>query len=192
MVYDRLTRCLHAAIAIGVTLQMLASQLMIRPRPGRIPNTWWEIHEVLGVGLLVVLVAHWLWSIRRTVACGDPPRLFPWFSGRRLRALRDDTRRMASEFRAGRFPSADDEPRPAVAAIQGLGLLTATVLAATGTVVFCGMSPNGNMNSYTHAVQEVHGSVAPLMWAYLAIHPLAGIIHQFTGHPVVSRMFGWK
>lgn len=30
---------------------------------------------------------------------------------------------------------------------------------------------------------------APLMWAYLAVHPAVGIVHQLAGHQTLSRMF---
>ena len=66
MPYYRVTRFLHALIACGITLQMLVSLLMVYPRPGRLPNAWWEVHEIAGLLLVAALGLHWAWSIGRT------------------------------------------------------------------------------------------------------------------------------
>ncbi|WP_167525425.1 cytochrome b/b6 domain-containing protein [Roseomonas genomospecies 6] len=67
MPYDRVTCLLHAVIACGITLQMLFSLVMVYPRPGRLPNAWWEVHEIAGLLLVAALGLHWVWSI------GPPP-----------------------------------------------------------------------------------------------------------------------
>jgi cytochrome b561 len=189
MKYDPLTRFLHLCLAIGITAEMLTSLVMVDPEPGRPPNWWFEVHETLGVALLGVLVAHWLWSLGRSLASGAAFMLFPWFSAARLRALVGDARDTLAQVGQGRLPD-DDQPRPLPAAVQGLGLLLATVLAATGTVMWVGMAPDGAMTGLVHGFKEVHEAVAPLMWAYLVLHPAMGILHQVAGHRTISRMFG--
>jgi cytochrome b561 len=188
MPYDRVTRLLHATIACGVTVQMLVSLVMVYPRPGRLPNTWWEIHESLGLFLVVTLVLHWAWSLGRTAVNGTPLLLVPWFSVTRLKALHDDLMVMLTEIRGGRLPHAD-EPRPLATAFQGLGLVLASFLAATGMAMYFGMAENGAMGPVVHAMKEAHEAAAPLMWAYLAVHPAIGILHQLAGHRTLSRMF---
>lgn len=189
MKYDPLTRLLHWGLAIGVTAQMLTSLVMVYPKPGRLPNQWYEVHETIGAALLGVLVAHWLWSLGRSVVRGEAFLLFPWLSLRRLRDLAEDCRETLAQLRHGRLPAAD-EPRPLPAAVQGLGLLAATFLAASGSALLLGMGPDGSLSGPLHAVKEAHEAVAPLMWAYLVVHPAIGMLHQISGHRSLSRMFG--
>lgn len=189
MKYDPLTRILHLCLAAGVTAQMLTSLVMVYPKPGRLPNQWYEVHEVLGAGLLGVLVLHWLWSVGRSLAAGSAFMLFPWFSARRLRDLGADVRDTVAHMKTGHLPD-DDQPRPLPSAVQGLGLLLATFLAGTGTIMLVGMSPDGAMPGLLHDVKEVHEAMAPLMWAYLVVHPVMGVLHQLAGHRTLSRMFG--
>ncbi|WP_448192658.1 cytochrome b/b6 domain-containing protein [Azospirillum sp. sgz301742] len=188
MPYDSVTRLLHATIASGVTIQMLVCLVMVYPRPNRLPNALWEVHEIVGLILAVALALHWAWSLGRAALGGRPILLFPWFAASRLRALRDDLFTMGGELRNGRIPHAD-EPRPAAAAFQGLGLVVASVLALTGMVMYFGMAENGAMGPVVHALKEVHEAAGPLMWAYLAVHPTIGILHQLAGHRTLSRMF---
>ena len=35
----------------------------------------------------------------------------------------------------------------------------------------------------------VGGIVGNLMWAYLAVHPVLGVLHEIAGHRTLSRMF---
>lgn len=189
MKYDPVTRILHLCLAVGVSAQMLTSLWMVYPKPGRLPNQWYEVHEVLGTALLAVLVVHWLWSVGRSLAAGSALLLFPWFSAARLRDLAADARDAVAQLRHGHLQE-DDRPRPLPAAVQGLGLLLATFLAATGTAMMVGMGPNGEMGGALHAVKEAHEAATPLMWAYLVLHPVMGVLHQLAGHRSLTRMFG--
>ncbi len=190
MKYDPVTRLLHLCLAAGVTSQMLASLVMVYPKPGRPPNQWYEVHETLGTALLAVLVLHWLWTVGKSLASGSAVMLFPWVSAKRMRALAEDARETFAQLRRGRLPEAD-QPTPLPAAVQGLGLLLATFLAGTGVVMMVGMAPNGAMPGLLHDVKEAHEAAAPLMWAYLVIHPIMGVLHQLAGHRTLTRMF-WR
>lgn len=189
MKYDPLTKLLHASIALGVSLQMITSLVMIYPKPGRLPNQWYEVHEWMGIALLGIVSIHWLWAVGRTLARGDAMLLFPWFSWARLDQLGRDIAETAREALRGRLP-AGDEPRALPAAVQGLGLLLALGMAATGTALAMGMAPDGGLSPWLRVVKEVHESLAPVMWAYLLVHPLLGVIHQIAGHGSLRRMFG--
>lgn len=190
MRYDLLTRILHFALALGISTQMLTSLVMVDPRPGRLPNAWFEVHETLGVALLAVLVAHWLWSVARTLATGQPMMLFPWLSAARRRDLAADIRSTAQSIARLRLPE-DEGPRPLPAAIQGGGLLIGLFLAATGTAMAVGMAPDGAMGGLLHTVKESHEAVASLMWIYLAVHPSLGLLHRLAGHHIFDRIFGF-
>lgn len=191
MKYDPLTKLLHACVALGVSLQMITSLVMIYPKPGRLPNQWYEVHEWVGIALLGIVSIHWLWAVGRTLARGDALLLFPWFSGARLDQLGRDIAETGREALRGRLPGGD-EPRALPAAVQGLGLLLALGMAATGTALALGMAPDGGLSPSLRVVKEVHESLAPVMWAYLLVHPLLGVLHQIAGHRSLSRIFGLR
>ena len=191
MKYDPLTRILHLLVAVGVVSQMLSSLVMIHPKPGRLPNEWYEVHELIGIGLLGVISFYWLWVVGRCVMRGEGLMLFPWFSRRRLSDLRADTVETVKEGLQGRLPDGP-QARPLPAAVQGGGLLIALFMAATGTALAIGMAPNGGLSPPLRAVKEVHEAMAPVMWAYLIAHPLFGLLHQLAGHRVLNRMFGFR
>jgi len=186
--YDLFTRLLHLCIVVGVVSQMLVSLVMVYPKPGRPENAWFELHEMVGLSLLGVFTAHWIWSIVKMRVFAEPLLLFPWFSTQARRALQQDLIETLREVRQFRLPySRTATPLPA--AIQGLGLLLGLFLAATGAIIFFGMEADGKMSGLIHGVKEVHGAVSVLMWVYLAVHPTLGILHHFAGHDVLTRVF---
>ncbi len=191
MKYDPLTRLLHLCVAAGVTLQLLTSLVMVTPKPGRLANGWFEIHENVGIGVLVAVAIYWMWVVARAARRADGGMLFPWFSRRRMADLRDDALGTLRDVARFKLPP-DDEPRPLPAAVQGLGLLLVLFMAGTGTILAIGMAPDGAKSAPIHAVAELHETAAPLMWAYLVGHPLLGFLHQLAGHGSLSRMFGFR
>ena len=191
MTYDRLTRLFHLLVVLGIITQMLSSLVMVAPKPGRIPNEWFELHENVGISLLAVVSLYWLWIAARTLIRGGAFLMFPWFSRRHLTDLWADVRATFQELRQGRLPS-DDRTRPLPAAVQGAGLALALVMAGTGSAMAFGMEPNGAMSAPLHAIKEVHESLASLMWVYLATHPTLGLLHQLAGHGSLSRMFTFR
>ncbi len=191
MTYDRTTRILHLCVAGGVAAQMVTSLLLIHPKPGRLPNAWYEAHEIVGITLAILLTAYWAWVIRRSMVRNEGLALFPWFSGRALTKLRDDAGRTARSLAHRKLPPAD-EASPLAAAIQGLGLLAALFLALTGTTLALGTGPDGGLAPAIRPLKELHEAVGPLMWAYLVAHPLLGLLHQIAGHRSLSRMFSLR
>lgn len=191
MYYDRLTRFFHLFIAFGITAQMFLTLVMVHPKPGREANVFFEIHEVLGVALLGVLVVHWLWSMVRQ---GAAPlgHLFPWFSGKRLGVLKADLVNHVKHLAKLTLPESDS-PSPLAGAIQGLGLLAATLLGTTGVVILIYAEPGQRMVGWLHDVKEVHEAIGPVMWSYLGVHVGAGILHQIVGQESIASMFTfWK
>jgi cytochrome b561 len=187
MRYDAPTRLLHALIALGVLAQLLASLVMVTPRPGRLPNAWFEIHQYIGSALLLLLLAHWAWSASRHYA-GELGMLVPWSSRTRLADLRDDARRMLRDATRLRLPSAD-RPRPGSAAVEGLGLLTATCMAASGVVWILGSQPDGATGPFIHLVKSAHGAMGTVMWIYLLAHAGMAVLHQWAGEGTLRTMF---
>lgn len=189
MRYDRPTRWLHAGIALGVTAQLGLSLFMEAPDDkdevlvSGLPLELFEAHESIGIALLALLVLHWLWSLSGHVQ-GGVGQLFPWFSGERMA-------KVVSEAKdALKFKLSDPEASTALAgAVHGLGLLAATAMAATGAVIFFNLSETGHMTDPGKIFEEIHGFIAPLVWAYFVAHVALAVIHKRMGHTNVKDMF---
>ncbi|MEP6657392.1 MAG: cytochrome b/b6 domain-containing protein [Betaproteobacteria bacterium] len=187
MRYSQPIKILHALFALGITLQLLLSNVMRQPRPGRLRTAWealtFTVHQYVGLALLLVLIAHWLLHLVGQLPKG-PLHFFPWFSRERIGRLKAE----AKEF--FRLKLGDPETQDAIAgAIQGLGLVIATLLAITGSLIFFGMADDGAMSATTRAIRRVHTTLAPLMWGYLGIHIAATLVHLIAGHRSVFAIF---
>jgi cytochrome b561 len=193
MTYDRVTRWLHAFILLSIAVQLISSGLMEIPRPGRmIPASevaFFKIHRWSGITVFGFLLLHWLWGITGHVA-GRWVHLFPWFSKEGLGKVISDLKSVPLLIREGFSGKADQDQGTAIAgAVHGLGLLAATGMALTGSVLFFGIRPDGAMNGYVHMVKEFHEFIAGFLWAFLAGHVSMAILHQWQGDRVISRMF---
>ncbi|MBF0444241.1 MAG: cytochrome b/b6 domain-containing protein [Magnetococcales bacterium] len=192
MYYDRFSRFLHIFLAIGISAQLIFSLVMTHPKPGRLGDKFYEIHEYLGLALLGILILHWLWAIIRK---GNVPftQLFPWLTPSRYRPIWEDGQRYASHMIRLRLPQSD-LPSPLANAIQGLGLAAALLLGVTGMLIFLNAPPEGGrMTGWLHDVKEVHEAFGGLMWVYLCAHAAMGFLHQFAGHGSIRDMFFfWK
>ncbi|MFL5337060.1 MAG: cytochrome b/b6 domain-containing protein [Geminicoccaceae bacterium] len=184
------TRLLHLLLAGGIVLQLADSQLMRVPRPGReltaLQGSAFAVHQWVGLAMAVVIVLFWLWLTLRRVGTA-PGQLFPWFSARRLRAVRTD---LAGYARAAtRLSLPDPETSGALAgALHGLGLLIALAMAPTGTIGWLAWDQSAAMSSFAPGVFEVHGAIANLMWAYVIAHVGATVLHELVGHRLLRRM----
>jgi hypothetical protein len=67
--------------------------------------------------------------------------------------------------------------------VHGLGLLTVTAMAATGTVLFF----SGGV--VFHDAMALHRMIANLMWAYLIGHSGLAALHHLLGSDLLRRMF---
>jgi len=178
---------LHLALSVGIALQLLLSTVMAQPRPGKIRSAFelltFSIHEKLGMFLLAVLLLHWLaWVFGK--AHHEMGHFFPWLSPERRRLVYAEIAELA------RFRLADPEARNALAgAVQGLGIVIASLLAMTGSVIFFTINPDGSMSSTVHMVKEVHGTLGPVMWTYLVLHAGAVLAHLTLGHRSLLAIF---
>lgn len=194
MKYDRGIRWLHAGIALGVTIQLLTSQLMTVPQPGKSitgPDlSLFMMHRWSGISIFALVTLHWLWGLGGHVT-GGWGHLFPWLSRTRRQALLSDVKAVPQWLR-GRFPDQRTQTAPLVGAVHGLGLLAVTAMAATGATIFFGMAPDGSMPAAVKIVSQAHSIFAGFIIVYYLGHVAMALFHQFRGEPLIMDMFNLK
>jgi hypothetical protein len=143
--YDRIVRRLHAGIALAAVIQLLTSQIMQVPQPGRAllepRHFFFVMHEWSGMTLVTLLVLHWLWVSAGHIA-GGWGHLYPWFSRSRLQALFASLKALPAWLREARSLKPEAMDRLA-GAVHGLGLLTITGMALTGVAWAGSFAPCG-------------------------------------------------
>ncbi|HTI03380.1 MAG TPA: cytochrome b/b6 domain-containing protein [Acidisoma sp.] len=175
------TRLLHLLLLLSVINQLGSSQFMSRPFPGEAPSTLYALHEYVGMGSFGLVLGFWLWTLVRR---GETTigRLFPWFSPPAIGAvIRDAIAQLRSILQ--RDPLAESDGAFA-SAVHGLGLLTLTGMAATGTLYFVMTG-----SSIGHLALGLHKTMANLMWIYLFGHAGIAVLHHLLGHDILRRMF---
>ena len=110
------------------------------------------------------------------------PALLPWFSSVRRALVWPDVKLHARSLARFRLPEAGDGAL--ASAIHGLGLLTVTAMAVTGTASL--VAPG-----LAEQLIKVHKVIANFMCAYLIAHASVAIIHQVVGRDVMRQMFFW-
>lgn len=190
MRYDSVTRWLHAGLALGISVQLILSLVMAAPVPGEARSAFssaaFEAHEVLGMTILGLLAAHWVWQLMGHAVYGFG-HLFPWFSASRRDAIVAEVKRL-SKSRLREWP----EDGALAGGAHGLGLLVASAMAVSGGVLFFGMAESGAMPPPVHIVKEIHGFIATFMWIYFGAHAGMAVLHQYFGHRTLSEMFTLK
>ncbi len=186
-----MTRWLHAVIVLTVTVQLVSSGLMDLPHPDRMTSetgiVFFRIHEWSGISVFTLVVLHWVWVFSGHAA-GGLAHLFPWFSKDHLGEVVSDLKFMPRLIRRG-FSGENNQGTALAGAVHGLGLLTVTGMAMTGSIVFFGIGPSGTMNNFFTFVKEFHQFIAGFLWAYLAGHVGMAVVHQWQGDRVLTRMF---
>ncbi len=178
-----MTRVLHALILVCVLFQLLGSNFLSRPLPGEVPEISMVLHQYVGMGSLAVVAAFWAWTLVRNGET-SAVRLVPWLSMTGIKSVWDDTVTQIGRLTRGTMP--DDTDSAMISAVHGLGLLTLTAMAITGTAYFfLGTTPTGRL------VLSLHKLTANLMWGYLIAHAGLAVLHQLLGNDMVSRMF-WR
>ncbi len=187
MKYDKVTRWLHAGIALGITLQLVLSLVMEVPEPGApvggIAGTLYHAHATLGLAVFGLLGMHWLWQLSGHTTDGMG-HLFPWFAAPRRAAVGREMGQLVAS-RLKQIP----ESGALAGGVHGLGLLAATAMGATGTILYFGMGADGSASPVVHAVKESHGFMATFMWIYLGGHGAMAALHQWSGRGAFSEMF---
>jgi cytochrome b561 len=175
------TRALHLLLLVTVVHQLISSKVIHRPLPGDAPSLLYRLHEYIGIASLGVVLAFWLWTLLRH---GETKlgALVPWLSRRRIVAIIDDIVAQGRAMRQGDFSG--ESSGALASAVHGLGLLTVTAMAATGTVYFV-MHGTGTARE----ALSLHRTVANLMWAYLIGHAGMATLHHLLGSDILRRMF---
>ncbi|MEO5349710.1 MAG: cytochrome b/b6 domain-containing protein [Magnetococcus sp. YQC-3] len=186
MLYDRFTRLLHLLMASGIVLELLLSLVMVHPKPGRAGDTFYALHASWGQVLLGLLVVHWIWCLVRSGSV-SVALLFPWFSRDRYRAIYADVQRYMAHAIQFRLPDSG-QVSPLASAVQGLGLVIATLLGVSGSILLFGMEADGAMPGWLHALKEGHELLGVLLWGYLLLHAAMAILHQWAGHGSLGVM----
>jgi cytochrome b561 len=155
MTYDKTTVWLHAGLAFGVSTQLIFGLVMDAPRPG-VPtggagDLFFQAHRIIGLAVLALLSAHWLWQLSGRASNGLKS-LYPWL--------------------IKRPPSSPKPSRLFVLAgtMQGLGLLLASVMALTGVTLFFGLATDGGASASISLIRDLHGNMAIPLWIYLGLH----------------------
>ena len=171
------TKVLHFGIAAGVIAQLIIGDKMQKPRPGRPEDPLFEWHEFIGLATLALLMIYWVWAWRRS---GEKAfgAFFPWFSSARLGELWSDTKSHLAAMKRGALPPPEDLPLPS--ALHGLGIICATLLAASGAIGYF-IKPLG-------FVLEIHAPFVTPMWAYLIGHVVMAMWHELRGDRIIGRM----
>ncbi|GAB0117334.1 cytochrome b/b6 domain-containing protein [Acidisoma sp. 7E03] len=174
------TRILHLLLLLSVVNQLVSSQFMSRPFPGEAPSTLYALHEYIGMASFGFVLLFWLWTLVRR---GETKlgRLFPWFSPRAIAAVLRDALHQAQSLLRRDFAAHSDGAF--ASAVHGLGLLTLTAMAATGTVFFL---VSGSVGGFA---LDLHQTIANLMWIYLFGHAGIAVLHHLLGHDILRRMF---
>lgn len=187
---SRLTRCLHALLAVAVVHQLLVSLIMEAPEDGReqagLGGTLFEFHETVGLVSFAVVLAYWLWAWLRRAET-PMASLLPWFSAAGMRALGCDLQVQWQALRS-RYALEYEPGGPLASAVHGLGLLAISAMTATGTLwwlTYDAAQPEGVADT----VKEIHELFAPLAWTYLIGHALVALWHSWHGHRAIQAMF---
>jgi cytochrome b561 len=173
------------------TVQLTTSQFMELPDPeGIVPVikvALFRLHRLSGITVLTLLALHWIWGLAGHAA-GGWGNLFPWFSRERRGNVISDLKSMPSLLR-GALPGQNYRGTAIAGAVHGLGLLTATGMGLTGSILFFGIKSDGTMNASASPVVEIHQFIANFLWAFIVGHVGMAILHQWQGDKVLTRMF---
>jgi cytochrome b561 len=185
-VWARKTRFLHFGLALTVTFQLLISLVMEAPKAGKqhsfIESLSFEAHEWAGMLALLVVLAHWIWSVRAQDN-SSIRHLFPW--GREGRASVMEDLRQLKNMKLPEGGGKGGLP----GFIHGLGFLTATAMAVTGGILFFILPEDGSRNAVANNFYHIHGFIANFIWAYWWGHIATALLHKWMGHDTVKNMF---
>lgn len=188
--HTRVTRLIHMGLAITIILQLATSLVMSGPGETRPGDALFQLHRLSGFGAAFFALMFWLVILlrQRGTTIGA---LFPWLSGPRLRALREDV--IVHVRSAMRFRLPEYEPgSPLASAVHGLGLMLMSAMAGSGLIyaiqVWAGKSaePDGMW------VMQIHFALANLVWVYLTAHAGLGLIHHHMRTMRLSEMWSFR
>ena len=99
---SHVTRVLHLAILLIVLHQLFGSLILERPLPGEDPAWPYWMHRICRRRRRASLTLFWAWALVRDSRETPLGQLFPWFSLRRMKAIRRISQRRSGAARNGR------------------------------------------------------------------------------------------
>lgn len=178
--YDPGTRVLHAALAIGVVIELaLLSVMHVPAGPGLGVRDWhreaFEIHCRVGPAVALIWALHWLW-ISLPWARPGVGYLFPWLRRDRRAVLRlelGDLLRLS-------LPAADGSS-PLIGTVQGLGLCAVSGSVIGGLISYAGYFMGAPLTDrLLHEVALEQLIMSWLVWPFVVGHGLMGLRHFFV------------
>lgn len=187
-----LTRVLHSLMALGILGQLILSLMMTEPdhldQATALEKLAWQGHEFLGLTVVVVLLLQWIWLMLPSSDLSFS-HFFPW-SASGFKQISTD---IAYIFKNRSLPLAEKNTGGLAGFIHGLGLLVATIMAASGVALYVVIAwGDGAGSDAFEAIAPIHGLVANLMWAYVIGHILAAVWHESRGERIIASMLRGK
>lgn len=182
------TRWLHLGLALTVSLQLMISLVMEPPdeeHASALARAAFEAHEFVGIAAVLIVLAHWFWTI---VAKGDAglAHLFPWTGSAWAEVKTDISKLMNREL-------PDGGPRGGLPGlVHGLGFLAVTGMALTGAVLFVIFPETGKPSDTVEFFAEIHEFISNFVWVYWFGHVATAFMHKVGGHSNVKDMFTLK
>jgi cytochrome b561 len=179
--YDRPTRLLHAALAIGVVLQLSLSTVMTVPAGRGLGVRDWhrsafEIHAEVGIFVVAICALHWLWVClpRSHPGCSY---LFPWW----WRAGRTTIHQELGAITHWHIPSPKNVSA-LVGTVHGLGLAAVTGSSICGLINYFGYFLGAPIPPLAlHWVGLSHIAFGYLIWAFVMGHVGMALGHWCAG-----------
>lgn len=181
--WSRPLRLLHLLLATAVTAQLFIGSFMHGPHHGR-PDTYgFEVHEILGFTILVLVVLHWLWSFSHPHE--GLRHLFPWtYTG-----LRNVVMEFWQALRYLRLPPGGPGNGGGLAGfIHGLGLLAITAMVITGGTFYLSRLAGAGRDALEN-IEDIHDIFAVIAWIYWGGHLGATTLHSLLHQHVWKRIF---
>lgn len=189
--WDNKTKLLHLGLALVVTIELFNSLIMQEPKPGRpvtgIGGAMFELHEWAGMAALLIVFAHWVWSIWGVGGSGLR-HFLPYKTADRAK-IWEELRGLL----AFRLPAGGPEGHLS-GLVHGLGLLAVTAMVLTGAVLFFGMPEGGGkLTPFADFSEETHEVISTLVWVYWGGHVALAMLHGLLARDGTLRnMFKLK
>ncbi|MGE5625589.1 MAG: cytochrome b/b6 domain-containing protein [Bacillota bacterium] len=186
--YDRVTRALHAALATGVTVELILQAVMRVPAGvGLGVDDWhreaFELHAHFGPTVAVLCALHWLWICLPFSRPGIA-YLFPWARGERRAVLKQEL----TALLWGKLPPREGLS-PLLGSVHGLGFMAVTGSVVGGVVSYLGyftpVSIPGRVLHWTAWEQVI---MSGFVWTFVAGHVSMALWHWLEDRGLRGRM----
>jgi len=189
MKYDRTIRILHFGMVASILLQMFGEKMVGFPEPGHpmhaMDTLFLGVHEGVGSIALILVCVYLIVVLDEAVG---RERLFPWINVTGRNNLWLEIRRDIPYWFRGKL-SHPDKNNAIAGTIHGLGISLALLLGLTGSMLFLGIGPRGDMTPEIKVVWECHSIMATMIWFFVAGHGGMALMHEFKGHKILREMF---